>query len=90
MDRLDALRRQVRDTDKEILALVARRLKAAQEIGALKRKRGMPLRNYDVEAEVIREARRLCRRFHIDQELGEEIMRTLIKAAVQAQEDHPS
>lgn len=89
MDELKALRRQIKDADKAILENVARRLHAAQRIGALKRAQGLPVRNYDVEAQVIREARTLCRRFKIDQELGEDIMRTLIRAAVQAQEEPP-
>ena len=85
-DDLAALRREMREVDRALLQQVARRLKTAQKIGEVKRKQGMPLRNYDVEAEVIREARALCKRFRIDQELGEEVMRLLIRAAVQAQE----
>jgi chorismate mutase/prephenate dehydrogenase len=83
---LETLRKQIRAADEAILANIARRLEAAQRIGAVKRRHGLPLRNYDVEAQVIRDARALCKRFHIDQELGEEVMRTLIRAAVQAQE----
>lgn len=87
-DDLAALRREMREVDRQLLQQVARRLRTAQKIGALKKKKGMPLRNYDVEADVIREARLLCRKFRIDQELGEEVMRILIEAAVQAQERH--
>lgn len=86
MDDLGALRRQIRAADKAILAQVAKRLRTAQRIGALKQRSGLPLRNYEVEADVIAEARRLCKRFHIDQRLGEDVMRILIEAAVQAQE----
>lgn len=85
-DDLAALRKEMRAVDKALLAQVARRLKTAQRIGALKRKKGLPLRNYDVEADVIREARLLCKKYGIDQGLGEDVMRILIEAAVQAQE----
>jgi chorismate mutase len=78
----------MRATDKAILALLAKRLKTAQRIGAAKRKRGLPVRNYDLEADVIRDARALCKRYRIDPALGEDVMRTLIRAAVQAQENH--
>ena len=87
-DDLAALRQQMRATDKAILALMAKRLKTAQRIGEAKRKRGLPVRNYDVEADAIREARSLCRKHKIDPALGEEVMRTLIRAAIQAQENH--
>lgn len=87
VDDLAALRKEIRDADRAILAQVARRLETARKIGALKARKGLPLRNFDVEAEVIREARKLCKRFRIDQELGEEVMRLLIRAAVQAQEN---
>jgi chorismate mutase len=84
---LDALRAELRAVDKAILEQVAKRLRTAQRIGQVKRRMGVPLRNYDVEAQVIQEARRLCKRFRIDQELGEDVMRILIRAAVQAQEN---
>lgn len=88
MDDLAALRREIRDADEVMFRAIARRLKAARRIGELKRRQGLPLRNYDVEAEVIREARRLCKKLKLDQELGEDVMRTLIRAAVHVQEDH--
>lgn len=89
-DDLAALRKEMRAVDKALLAQLARRLRTAQKIGAVKRKKGLPLRNYDVEAEAIAEARRLCKKYGIDQHLGEDVMRILIEAAVQAQERQPT
>lgn len=86
MDELAALRRDIRQADRIILQQVARRLAAARRIGQVKQQRSLPLRNYDVEAEVIREARAQCKRLGLDQELGEDIMRKLIEAAVREQE----
>ncbi|HEV8361537.1 MAG TPA: chorismate mutase [Candidatus Thermoplasmatota archaeon] len=85
---LDALRKEIRATDRAILQLIAKRMKVAQRIGAAKRAQGLPTRNYDIEAQIIREARQLCRKYRIDQDLGEDLMRTLIRASVQAQENH--
>ena len=84
-DDLAALRREIRAADRAILANVAKRLRAAKKIGVVKRKRGLPLRNFDVEAEVIAQARALCRRHGIGQALGEELMQMLIRASVQTQ-----
>ena len=84
-DDLEALRREIRAADKAILEHVARRLKAAQKIGMVKRKKGLPVRNFDVEAEVIAQARELCRRHKLSQQFGEELMRMLIRASVESQ-----
>jgi chorismate mutase/prephenate dehydrogenase len=86
MDELPALRREMRDVDRALLALVARRLRTAERIGRAKARRGLPMRNFEVEAEAIGEARKLCRRYGIDQELGEQLLRALIDAAVKVQE----
>lgn len=88
VDDLRRLRREMRATDKELLALMAKRLRTAQRIGRVKRKQGLPVRDFDVEAEVIREARSLCKKYKIDPALGEDVMRTLIRAAVETQENH--
>ncbi|MCA1813307.1 MAG: chorismate mutase [Halobacteriales archaeon] len=87
MSDLEALRREMRELDQEILRLVAQRMRTAQRIGAAKRRQGLPVRNYEVEAQVIRATRAYCKRRGIDTEVGEDLMRTLIRAAVQVQED---
>jgi chorismate mutase len=86
-DELTQLRRRIRASDKAILREVARRLATAERIGEVKRQRGLPVRNYEVEAEVIAQARALCQRYRIDQEFGEELMRMLIRASVATQND---
>lgn len=86
-DDLAALRSRMRIIDARILALVAERQRTARRIGAAKRRRGLPVRNYEVEAQVIRATRTFCRRRGIDVDVGEDLMRTLIRAAVQVQED---
>lgn len=85
--RLDELRREIRRLDREIIAMVSERLAAAREIGTLKRAGGIPLRNYSVEAEVIREVRARSAELKLDPALGEEIAKTLIRASLRAQEE---
>ncbi|HVL86622.1 MAG TPA: chorismate mutase, partial [Candidatus Thermoplasmatota archaeon] len=84
--RLRALRREIRELDARTLRLVRARLDRARRVGQEKRRRGLPLRNYQVEAEVIRDARRECRRLGLPDELGDELMRLLIRASVKEQE----
>ena len=54
---LDALRQEIRDLDRDIIEAAAKRTTLARRIGELKRSVGRPIRNYSVEAEVIRLAR---------------------------------
>lgn len=84
--RLESLRRDVRDIDLRLLVLLRDRLDRARAIGREKRRRGLPLRNFEVEAQVIRFARAQCRRLGVEEELGDELMRLLIRASVREQE----
>lgn len=86
MDDLARLRGQIRSIDARLLRLVKSRLDHARRVGGIKRRRGLPFRNYQVEAEVIRFARRECRRLRLPPDLGDEVMRLMIRASVATQE----
>ena len=86
-DEIAALRREIRETDRAILALVARRLKTAQRIGDAKRRSGIAVRDYAQEADVLQEARKESARLHMDQSLAEHLMRALIEACAKIQEE---
>lgn len=83
---LDGLRQQIRDVDRRILEIVAERLRLAQTIGEEKRKRNLPIQDFRVEKTVVDAARETCKRLGIDEALGEEVLRPLIRNAVKVQE----
>ena len=55
-DRLERLRRRIRNLDAALLGLVAERMELAREVGRAKRERGVPLRDYEVEKRVLARA----------------------------------
>ena len=80
------LRQEIRTIDRRIFQLLARRLNRARRVGQEKRRAGMPLRNFEVEAQVVHLARSRSRKLGIDQSLGDELARLLIRAAIAEQE----
>jgi len=82
---IDTLRRDIAAIDREILALAARRMKVAEQIGDLKREANLPIRNFRAEVDVIERAHRECEKLGLDPEVGTAISRQLIEAAVRTQ-----
>jgi chorismate mutase/prephenate dehydrogenase len=85
-DDIDALRQGIRDVDREIVALAAKRTALARQIGEMKRASGQPIRNYSVEAEVIVLVREQAAREGLPPELAEELVKLLIRESLRAQE----
>ncbi|MCB9514545.1 MAG: bifunctional chorismate mutase/prephenate dehydrogenase [Candidatus Latescibacteria bacterium] len=83
--RLDALRAEIARCDEEVLAAVARRLDAAAELGRIKSARGLPVRNFPVEAQVLERLRAGCAARGVDPELGDAMAGLLIDHAVKLQ-----
>jgi len=86
-DSLEYLRIAVRETDRQIVQSLARRLELARRIGEAKTKRGQALRDFATEKQVVGRMRSHCEEAGIDPRLGEAIARRLIQGAVKAQED---
>lgn len=84
--RLDEVRQEIRRLDASILDLVARRIALARRAGELKREGGEPLRNYAVEAEVIRLARERAATDGLPESLAEDLVKMLIRESLRAQE----
>jgi chorismate mutase/prephenate dehydrogenase len=84
--RLDELRTQLGEVDREFITLVARRMRLASEIGSVKRAGEMPTRNYDQEAEVIARARAACDAIGVPPHVAEELMLLLIRSSLTVQE----
>lgn len=84
---LPELRRQVRDLDDQIYALLAARLKLARAIGEAKHAANLPVKDYQVEKDVIERARSQARDLGLYEGMAEETAKLLIKYAVQTQDE---
>lgn len=84
--RLDALRTELGDIDREILGLVARRQAVAQKIGQVKRDAGIPTRDYRQERDVIERARVAAVQHGLTATMGEELVLALIRGSLTVQE----
>src|SRR6476659_1724235 len=84
--RLDALRTELGDIDREILGLVARRQAVAQKIGQVKRDAGIPTRDYRQERDVIERARAAAVQHGLTATMGEELVLALIRGSLTVQE----
>jgi chorismate mutase/prephenate dehydrogenase len=83
---LDALRRQLSDIDRQLLALAARRRQLSSEIGHIKRARGRATRDFAQEKQVIERARRHAVELGMPEELAEALVARLIRSSLVVQE----
>lgn len=83
---LDELRQELRDVDREILELMARRQRLAGRIGEVKRVAGKATRDYRQEREVISRARRRAEEIGLEPQVAEELMLMLIRSSLTLQE----
>ncbi len=86
MQDLESLRQELSRLDVELLERVARRQQIVAEIGRVKSSAGRGTRDYAREKEVLELARRTARRLGVDEAVGEEIFRLLIRTSLTAQE----
>jgi chorismate mutase/prephenate dehydrogenase len=83
---IDDLRRQIQETDRELLALAARRIALAREVGEEKRRADMPVVDYAQERAVLDRARAAADATGLDRHIAETILTALIRGAVSAQD----
>jgi chorismate mutase/prephenate dehydrogenase len=82
---LEQHRRDIEALDRRILHLVCERLELARQIGDLKRKLKVPLRNFGVEAQVYRRFGDASALLGLEPALGRDLARFLIEKAVEEQ-----
>jgi len=82
---LEQHRRDIETLDRRVLHLVRERLDLARQIGELKRSCGVPLRNFQVEAQVHRRFEDACEDLGLDPRLGHDLALFLIERAVEEQ-----
>jgi chorismate mutase/prephenate dehydrogenase len=85
-ERLDVLRTELGEIDRQILALVARRQAHAQQIGQIKRDAGIPTRDFRQERDVVERARAAAVEHGLTPTLGEELILALIRGSLTVQE----
>jgi chorismate mutase/prephenate dehydrogenase len=83
---LEALREELGDIDRELLALIQKRQQTALKIGAIKRSKGRSTRDFAQEANVIRRAVDKAEAIGLDAKVAEDLMVLLIRSSLTAQE----
>ena len=84
--KLEPLRTELGQIDRDILALVARRQALAQRIGQIKRDAGIPTRDYRQEKDVVERARAAAVEHGLSPTMGEELILALIRGSLTIQE----
>lgn len=84
---LRALRKEIERIDRDIVRLVASRLRAARAIGNVKAQAGLPIRDFQTEKEVRARAAHLGQRLRVERALVESVFASLIEGAVREQEE---
>ena len=78
-------RRQVREVDRKLVELMARRLRIAGHIYHAKERRGRPIRDPDQERKVLADAEAWARRRGLDPRRVRRLFRELIEMSVEQQ-----
>jgi chorismate mutase/prephenate dehydrogenase len=84
--RLDELRAQLAEVDREILAAAARRQALVQQVGQIKRSAGIATRDFRQERDVLERARTAAAEHGLPPALGEELLLALIRSSLTVQE----
>lgn len=85
-ERLEQLRRRIRNLDSALLGLVAERMELAREVGRSKHEAGIPLRDFEVERRVLDRAAQSAGDLGLAPELARAVMKQLIEEACRLQE----
>ncbi len=83
---LEGLRDEIARIDQQILDLVRERLRTVERIGHLKSDLGLPVRDFRVEAQVVRRLEQRCKSLGIDAGLGRDLATLLINSSIQVQD----
>ena len=86
MTQIGQLRDHIRQLDEDILRLIAERMKAATRIGERKKAAGIPLRDWNMERQVLDRAARQAAELGLAAPMARSIMQMLIAAARLEQE----
>ena len=85
MTDLGTLRKKISDIDSKIIELLTERANIAAAVGAVKSGSGIPLRNADVETEVLERYLKVAERSSFPRDAAERICRAIISGSVEIQ-----
>ena len=80
-EHLEELRERIMECDRELVAIIRRRVELVREIGALKAGMGIPVTDPRREARVVRRAAALAREAGLDEELIRNLIWSIMSAA---------
>ena len=83
---LSRVRAEIAEIDRQLIELSARRTGLAEELGALKRAEGAPIRDYAHEKTVVDRARSVASSAGLSEDLAEGLMLHLIRSSLEVQE----
>ncbi|MEO0293270.1 MAG: bifunctional chorismate mutase/prephenate dehydrogenase [candidate division WOR-3 bacterium] len=86
MEEIEKLRKEVKKVDREIIKLIGKRLSITKEIGKRKKEKGIPLRDWKVEKEVIKNALQAASKEKLSKDLVKAIMQHIITESKLQQE----
>ena len=81
------LRRLIRDVDRELVALLAARLKLGRRIGRLKIRLGLPVRDVAVEDRIMRGYLAACKRHRLSEDFGKTLAQRIIFESISVQQE---
>jgi len=84
-DEVEELRRKVLEATIDVLRAVRRRVELVEELGRVKKRRGMPIRSPEVERELIFRVRKEGESMGLDPDFCEKLTRMLIEYSVSVQ-----
>jgi len=82
---IDSLRERIADADQKLMDALAERDSVARDIGRHKRENGIPIRNLEVEEEVVKRYEMLAREREIDPRTARDMAQVAIRDAVEVQ-----
>lgn len=85
-DNLETLRSKIAETDAKIMGLVSERLELAEKVGRHKIEKGLAIKAYDVEKNVIDRYRKIADGLGINEDLSDSLSKLLIDHACRIQE----
>lgn len=83
--RLEAIRTKIADLDRCLVEILADRVRFAEEAARVKSDLGLPLRDPEVEEEVVRRLENICETCSLEHGLGRELARIVIRLSIDAQ-----
>ena len=86
MSELQQRRAKIRELDEQILRLIAARTEQAKAIGAIKKSQAIPLRDWEVEKQVLERSAEVASELGLPAELTRTVMQALISTSRAAQE----